>query len=243
MLNIFKSELLKLKKDTMFFTGTIISIITPVFLIIKDKYLSVPPSEITEWAMSCCIVIFMVFSVLSGFTITNLVQKEYQSGTIINILSSSVSRVAFIGSKLTVWFLWYAIMLIFIEIITILGGNLIYPSQFSVDFIKMVIVTFSRFGFLSFISFLPLLWITILQQKLFYPSILAAIGFTGILLGGFNISSEMILQASIVPWTAVPLVAIYQLKSPYIEISLITILLTGLIGLLLSCYSFHKQDQ
>lgn len=243
MLNILKSEFLKLKKDTMFFTGTFISVITPAFLIVKDKYLSVPPNEITEWVMSCCLVNFMIFSVLSGFIITNLVQKEYQSGTIINILSSSVSRIAFVCSKLAIWFLWYAVVLIFIEIVTLLGGKLIYPSQFNVDFIKMVIVMFSKFGFLSFISFIPLLWITILQRKLFYPSILAAIGFTGFLLGGFNISSEMILSASIVPWMAVSLVSVYQVESLYIEIGLIAIILTGLMGLFFSCYSFYKQDQ
>ena len=243
LLNMLKLELLKLKKDTMFFVGTIISIMVPVFLVIKDKFLSVPPNEIMEWTMSCFAAILLILSVFSGFIITNLVQKEYQSGTIKNILSSAVSRVAFICSKLLVWFLWFAITLIFIVIITILGAKLIYPHQFNLNYIKLIIAIFSKLGLLSFVSFIPLLWITILQRKLFYPSILLAIGLTGILLGGINISSDFLLPASFVPWTAVPLVAVHQLKSPYFGIGLASILITGTLGLILSCYSFYIQDQ
>ena len=56
MLNILKSEILKLKKDAMFYTGTIISILIPVLIIIKDKFLSTTPSEIMDWVMSCCLI-------------------------------------------------------------------------------------------------------------------------------------------------------------------------------------------
>lgn len=243
MRNLLMAEFLKLKKDTMFFTGTIITVLVPVFLILKDNCLSVPPYEITEWVMSYCVVTFMVLSVLSGFIITNLVHKEYQAGTVVNILSSAVSRTSFVCCKLVVWFLWYAVMLACIEGIVIFGGYLIYPDQFQPAFVKMVIVMFSECGLLSFISFLPLLFITVLQRKLFYPSILAAIGFTGLFMGGFNISAEMILPASVIPWTAVPLAAVYRPKSPYLEIEISVILLTGFVSLFFVCRSFRRQDQ
>lgn len=243
MLNILKAELLKLKKDTMFFTGTIISMVIPVFIVIKDKYLASPPAAIMDWIMTCGLISFLILSALSGFIITNLVHKEYQAGTMANILSSSVSRAAFIFAKLAVWFLWYAIMLAYIEMITILGSSLLYPSQFNGGCVKMIIVMFTKLGLLSFLSLLPLLWVTILQRKLFYPCVLAAIGFTGIFIGGFNISMDMVLPASIVPWTAVPLAAVYQVKSPYIEIGMISIIVTGIAGLLLALRSFYRQDQ
>lgn len=243
MLNILKSELLKLKKDTMFFTGTIISILIPIFVIIKDKFLSVPPTEIMEWAMTCHLIDFLILSALSGFIITNLVQKEYQSGALTNVLSSAVSRASFIFSKLAVWFLWYILLVVYMEATTIIGGSFIYPFQFNFEFAKAIITMFTKFGLLVFITLVPLLWVTIKQRKLFYPTILAAIGLTGILLGGTSISMEMILPASIVPWTAVSLVAIYQVENPYMTIGIISIVLTGIMGMFLALRSIYKQDQ
>ena len=76
MLNILKSEFLKLKKDTMFYTGTIISVFVPILIIIKDKFLSMPPDEITAWISNCCLIDFLILSALSGFIINvnNLTQ-------------------------------------------------------------------------------------------------------------------------------------------------------------------------
>lgn len=243
MLNILKSEFLKLKKDSMFFTGTIISLLIPVLLIIKDQFLSVPPSDISEWVMTCCLINFLVLPALSGFIITNLVQKEYQSGTLTNILSAAVSRASFVFAKLAVWFLWYVLLLVYIEIMTVLGGRLLYPAQFSSDAAKMIIAMFTKFGLLTFVTLLPLLWVTILQRKLFYPSILVTIVFTGILVSGFNISAGMILPASIIPWTAVSLTAVYKTESLYTGIGIISIVLTGIGGLFLALRSIYKQDQ
>ena len=78
---------------------------------------------------------------------------------------------------------------------------------------------------------------------MFYPAIVVAIGFTGVLFGGFNISMEMILPASIVPWTAVSLVTIYQVENPYFIIGIISIAITGIFGLFLALWSIYKKDQ
>lgn len=204
MLNILKSEILKLKKDAMFYTGTIISILMPILVILKDEFLSSPPDNLMDWVMTCCLVDFMVLSILSGFIITNSVQKEYQSGALTNILAAAVSRASFLFAKLAVWFVWYVLLLIYMEFVTVIGSSLLYPS---------------------------------------YPAILVAIGFTGILIGGASISMEMILPASMIPWTAVSLVALYQVQSPYCVIGIFSISLTGVIGLLLALREIYKQDQ
>lgn len=240
---MIKSEVIKLKKEAMFFVGSLITVCTPIFIVLKDFYLSTSPHEILEWIMSCCLINFMVLSVLSGFIITNLIHKEYQSGTIINILTSLASRLTFILSKLMIWGLWYFIMLFMIILITIFGSKIIYPMQFDIYYVKMTVSIFVKFGLLSFISSIPLLWVTIMQKKLFYPSILTAIGFTIILAGGMNISLQMILPACIVPWSAVPIISIYQVSSPYMEIGLTSIILSGLISFFMACLSFNRQDQ
>ena len=243
MLNILKSEFLKLKKDTMFYTGTIISVFVPILIIIKDKFLSMPPDEITAWISNCCLIDFLILSALSGFIITNLVQKEYQSGALTNILTSAVSRTSFVFVKLAAWFLWYVAILIYIEIVTILGSNILYPTQFNVEFAKLIVAMFTKFGLLTFVTLTPLLWITLLQRKLFYPSILVTLGFTGILLGGFNISMEMMIPASIIPWTAVSLVSVFQVENPYFIIGIISIILTEIFGVFLALRAIHEQDQ
>lgn len=242
LLTLLKTELAKQKKDAMFITGTTICVLIPILVIIKDKFLSAPPTGIMDWAMSYCLVTFFVLAVLSGFVMTNSIQKEYQSGTLINVFCSSVSRMSFVLVKLAVWFLWYVMMLIYIEIIAALGGRFLYPTLFSTGYVKWMLGMFTEFGVLSFITFIPLLWIAILQRKLFYPALLVTLGFSGILLGGFNISTEMMMAASFIPWTAVSLVSIFQVKSPYVVIGMISILLTGTLGVLLALRSAYRQD-
>ncbi|WP_300819129.1 hypothetical protein [uncultured Oscillibacter sp.] len=101
---------------------------------------------------------------------------------------------------------------------------------------------FTKFGTLSFVSFLPLLWVTVLQRKLFYPSALAALGFSAILLGRFNISTEMLPLASLMPWTAVSLVSVYQVEGPYTAIGMVSIALTGIFGVQSALRAIDKQD-
>lgn len=240
---MIKAELFKLKKDIMFFIGTIIVVAIPILILVKDVYFTTPPKELLNWIMSCCLIDFLILSVISGFIITNLIQREYQAGTLINILTSSVSRAAFVISKLIIWFLWYSTMLAIIIAITVFGSKIIYPTQLNQQYLKIIIELFSKFGILSFFSFIPLLWVSFMQKKLFYPSILTAMGFTAIWVGGMNTSLEMILPACIVPWSAVSIIAMNQIGSPYVQIGLTSIILVGLIGLFLSCLSFNKQDQ
>lgn len=240
---MIKAELFKLKKDIMFFIGTIIVVAIPILILVKDVYFTTPPKELLNWIMSCCLIDFLILSVISGFIITNLIQREYQAGTLINILTSSVSRAAFVISKLIIWFLWYSTMLAIIIAITVFGSKIIYPTQLNQQYLKIIIELFSKFGILSFFSFIPLLWVSFMQKKLFYPSILTAMGFTAIWVGGMNTSLEMILPACIVPWSAVSIIAMNQIGSPYVQIGLTSIILVGLIGLFLSYLSFNKQDQ
>lgn len=61
LFNVIKSELLKLKKDTMFYSGTLITMLVPVLVIIKDKAISTPPKAALDWVMICCLVDFLSY--------------------------------------------------------------------------------------------------------------------------------------------------------------------------------------
>lgn len=133
-------------------------------------------------------------------------------------------------------------LLAYIELVTILCSQFLYPAQFSTGVVKLVIAMFTKFGTLSFVSFLPLLWVTVLQRKLFYLFVLAALGFSAILLGRFNISTEMLPLASHMPWTAVSLVSVYQVEWPYTAIWMVSIALTGIFGVCLTLLAIDEQD-
>ncbi len=53
----------------------------------------------------------------------------------------------------------------------------------------------------------------------------------------------MLFPASLFPWTAVSLIAVYQVETPYLIIGWISIALTGMLGLYLSIRAIYKQEQ
>jgi ABC-type transport system involved in multi-copper enzyme maturation permease subunit len=245
LLNIISAEFSKFIKSKLFILGTIIVLSVPVFIIIKDLFF-VPQTadyiNYIDWLMSGLSLNGIILPIISGFIITVLIQREYQDKTIVNVLTSPVSRNCFILSKVLVWFVWYAVTLLAVVAIYILGFYLIFTETFDSDGAKTFIEYFSKFGFLSYISFLPLLWVIVKQRMIFYPSIMLALLLAAIQMAGFHTSAEMLLLASIVPWTAVTILS-FGVPMPYQIICIISILGSGVLGLFFSCYSFNKQDQ
>ena len=149
----------------------------------------------------------------------------------------------FIISKLFVWFLWYVVVLMAVEVLNIIGCFLLYPDSFNLGGVQLLIKYFTKSGLFSFITSLPVLWVAIKQRNLYYPSILTAMVFTVIQVLGLNISMEMLPLASIVPWSAVSIISIYEIPLGYQIVCMISILAMGFLGLGLSIFSLKKQDQ
>lgn len=72
-------------------------------LVIVDN----PPESYQMWLPSIYIVVGMVLSIMSGFIITFLMQREYEDRTINNVLTAPTSRWRFLFGKLVIWFIWY----------------------------------------------------------------------------------------------------------------------------------------
>lgn len=243
LLNAVIAELMKSKKNKIFLVGSMIVVLLPIIIILKDFFLVPPPSDHIDWMISNCMLNGAILPLMSGFIITFLIQREYQEQTIINVLSAPVSRKTFIISKLLVWLLWYVVISFAVEVIYIVGYYLIYPDFFDADGIKLFVKYLTKNGLFSFIASLPLLWVAVKQRKMFYPSIIVAMGFTVIQLAGVNTSMEMLPFASAVPWSAVSIISMFDVQAPYMIICIASILVIGILGLLLSCISFSKQDQ
>lgn len=243
MLNAFAAELMKAKKNKIFVVGTMTVVLVPILIILKDLFLVPPPREYTDWMISGCMLNGAILPLMSGFIITFLIQREYQEQTIINVLTAPVPRKNFILSKLLVWFLWYVIILFAVVAIYVAGYYVIYPDVFHGDGIQLFIKYFAKNGLFSFIASFPLLWVAIKQKKMFYPAILATIGFDVIQLAGINISIGTLPFASAIPWSAVSIVSMFEVQAQYKVVCMVSILMSGILGLLCSIVAFKKQDQ
>jgi len=89
---------------------------------------------------------------------------------------------------------------------------------------------------------IPLIWIAIMQRRVFFPTI-----FLSFVLAGATVIISDGMLYNIIPWTAVPLVSfsyiIDALPVSRLIIGLISISATGILGLVLACMTFAKQDQ
>lgn len=108
MLDAVKTEWLKLKSYKIGLICSLISLSVPLLLLLKELVISPAITDFNSWLMISYSMVAIVFPIMSSFMITFLVQQEYESKTIINILTSSITRSTFILAKLLIWFLWFA---------------------------------------------------------------------------------------------------------------------------------------
>ena len=244
MLNAIASEFVKIKKNKMAWIGTGIVVLLPLLLILKSLFLDRQRGVYMDWFQIVLVVNTLVLPVVSGFVITTIIQKEYQDKTLRNILNAPTSREHFVIAKLVVWFLWYLFTLCLAEIIVIVGFRILFPAEFTSDNLQYTIYLFTQSSLFSFVAMIPVLWIALKQQLLFYPSILATLGFTVLEVAGRQVSEELILPAIICPWTAVSIAEMVSPGTKYFLICCAAIFLCGAVSVCAALFEFKKkQDQ
>lgn len=131
LLNIISAEWMKLKRNRIFAVCSLLALFASAFMVFKDLVIAEhPPENYQTWMMSVYVVVGAVLSILSGFIITFLMQREYEDRTINNVLTAPTSRLRFLMGKLAIWFLWYFGTLIGVVIIYTIGGWLIFANTF-----------------------------------------------------------------------------------------------------------------
>lgn len=239
--NIITAEFMKMKKSRMIYVCSLIAFIIPVLIVIKDLFYisSVKRVGMDAWIHSIVMtVLLLVYPVLSGFIITYLIQKEYGDYTIINTLTSSISRTSFLCSKIVVWFIWHFFVALTCSIITCIGCFALFPADFGGAVVLKITSLFLKCSILNFVSLLPLLCIAINQRKVFYPSLLTCLLFAILGVAGTNMPIGL---ASILPWSAVTVICFNTVNIYYI-ISIIILSICGLVSLKLSVDLFKKQN-
>lgn len=242
MNNAFQTEILKLKKNKMAFIGFIITISIPVLLVLKSLLIDKTKIEYLEWIQTVSMLVNIVLPIMSGFFITQSIQKEYGEKTIINIITAPVNRGVFVLSKIAVWFCWYLVVMLAAECLTIFGSFILFSSQVTHTTIYFTIQLLTQIGILSFIAFLPIIWLAIKQRTLFYPTMLCTLFFVLLQSVGLQVSEELLPTASFIPWLAVQISTILPINSQYLYICIGSILCTGLLGSILAIREFNKQD-
>ena len=239
LLNAIGVELLKMRKNKMLIISSLIVWLITFFMFNTNNDLSLEDQQMLLLAGG--IATNMVFSIVSVFVVTVLVQREYQDHTIINLLTAPVMRRDFILSKAVAWFIWHVVTLIVKIVIVVLVIQLTYTEPLSSHVLAEMVGNMARLGLLSYVAFLPLLWITIVQRRLFYPSL-----FIGIFLSILQNSVGMPFD-NMIPWTAITRVSLSESQAVIgtsgIIMGLISIFATGIGGLIFACLSFAKQDQ
>jgi len=238
LLNIIGTELVKMRKSKMFIISSMIVWSFTAFLIIIDPSLA----DFTYTWFVIGSPLNLVLSIMSGIIITVLIQREYQDNTIINVLTAPVARKEFVFSKCFAWFIWHVATLGITIAITAISYKLVFPEAFQTNAVTEFIVGFGTMGLLSFVTFLPLLWIAIKQRKLFYPTVFFTLIFAVLQL---SIANSPIFNA--IPWTAVSLISLAEsqaiIGTSGMIIGLTSIFVCGVLGVGLACNSFGKQDQ
>lgn len=240
--NAFQTEILKLKKNRMALIGFIATISIPVLLVLKSVLIDKTKIDYHEWVQTVYMLVNWVLPIMSGFFITQSMQKEYGERTIINIITAPVNRKTFVFSKIAVWFCWYLAVMIVTESLTILGSLILFYPQVTTTTICFTIQLFTQIGLISYIAFLPIIWIAIRQRTLFYPTMLCTLVFVLLQSAGSQVSEELLPVASFVPWLAIQISAMLPVDSQYLYICLASILCSGLLGIILAIFEFRKQD-
>jgi hypothetical protein len=186
---------MKLKGNKLILVLTAIGLALPAILLANSA--TDPQAWVFRLQFLCQ---FFLYPILSSFAITFLIQKEYADQTIINSLTAPVGRMTFLGAKLVLWLLWYSALTLGFLAITSFRVSLKFGLDALIANWAEIAWMVLRTGFLYFCVMLPIAWIAVMQRKMFYPSLLAAIlmsssGLAGILSQGF--------LGSVVPWFAV----------------------------------------
>ena len=142
MLNVISAEWMKLRSNRIFTVCSMLTLLTSAFMVFRDLVIvDNPPESYQMWLPSIYIVVGMVLSIMSGFIITFLMQREYEDRTINNVLTAPTSRWRFLFGKLVIWFIWYLGTLIGVVAIYTIGGWLIYPDTFGLTGTKILVST------------------------------------------------------------------------------------------------------
>lgn len=130
MVNLFYTELLKLKRSNMFLISIIGAGVAP-FLVVVASYIHIKTKQPTPtiWFHQLFTEVNLYTTLVIGFPLYGVVvaylfTREYAEDTLKNLLTIPVSRISFIISKFIILFLWIMMLTLVAWSLTLILGLL-----------------------------------------------------------------------------------------------------------------------
>jgi bacitracin transport system permease protein len=239
LVNLLFTEILKLKRSTMFLISIIGAAVAP-FMVVVATYIQnpSPPVLFDELFYQTNLYTVLIIGIpLYGVVTAYLFNREYLEDTLKNLLTIPVSRISFIMSKLLLLFIWIMVLTFVAWSLTLVLGWLAQFDGLSSSLIVESIKQFSIGGALIFILSTPIILIALVMKN-YVPPIVFTIVVTMLnVMGG---TSE---HRDLFPWAAAGDIANGTLLPTYPpEYSYIGIAATSIIGFVAMIVYFSKVD-
>ncbi|MBR4447168.1 ABC transporter permease [Methanobrevibacter sp.] len=238
MLTFIEMEFLKLKRSNIFLLSLIGAILPPLLMFIAVSAFG-EGSTFAVLFSNVNMYMSAIFAVLLfAIMISYLFGREYNEHTLKTMLTIPVSRGKFLISKYIMFLVWIVILTVVTTLSTAIFGFAAGLEGFS---LKLFIDSFTQLLFangLLFLTFSPFVFVSLFVTNM----VLAMVGGAGLTLLNLLIYGQN--WAPYVPWVCPYLIASGEIAdySASITVSYGIILLTFVIGLIISYLYFTKTD-
>lgn len=221
--------------------GFAVTISIPILLILKSILIDKTKIDYHEWIMTVSMLVNVVLPIMSGFFITQSMQKNMGKNHYQYCYCTSKQKNFCIEQNCGVVLL----------VLRRYDGYRVFDNRWFIDVVPYTSYTSDDLfyntvihtnWFLSYIASLPIIWIAIRQRTLFYPSMLCTLVFVLLQSIGAQVSEELLPVASFVPWLAIQISTMLPQNSQYLYICIASVLCAGIVGIGLSLHEFNKQD-
>ncbi|MBP1046148.1 ABC transporter permease [Enterococcus sp. BWM-S5] len=240
MRSIIKIEWLKLRRSSLVFVCLSGSLLFTLLAVLKDVVRSESTQQVPQdiWITENMMINnFMVTFFLSTMLLGYLIHREYEERTIKNLWVTGVARSSILFGKLTVWLLLHFTMYLVACAVVYFGYRSIF-DVYELGFID-IFGKFMLSAFTAAVVILPLAWVGIKQKQLFYPTILVGILFAVLAVTGITFPDKWPV---IVPWSAAFALSSMDLGNTELGIAVLSVAITGILGLILTFVSFQRQE-
>lgn len=243
MLNLIETEFLKLKGSKIVLI-TLIGAFIPPFLSffefisykMNNPALTISFSSLFNQTLLFTLGLFSI--ILFSLIISYLFLREFNDHTLKSVLSIPISRNEFLLGKFLMFLIWTLILGVFTFCGDLIFGFIVGATGFSLEIAILHLVKLVLGSFLLFLSMSPLILIVLWLKEIFAIVIISFCICIG------NIFLYNWTLAPIFPWLSPSLLVSgeYINYSTGILIPLLSLVITFLIGLVLSRLYFNKTD-
>lgn len=237
MVSLLFTELLKLKRSSMFLISILGATVAP-FIVVIATYINEPSTLFKELFYNVNLYTVLIIGVpLYGVVTSYLFNREYMENTLKNILTIPVARISFIISKMLLLFMWIMMLTVVAWGITLVLGLLTKFDGLSTMLLIKSLKQFSVGGVLLFILSTPIILVTLVMKN-YVPTIIFTVVITLI-----NVMAGNSEHRDLFPWAAAGDIANNTLLPTYPpEYSYFGITATAFIGFITMIVYFKKVD-